>query len=146
MVLNPDKHQGRPEQVRRMGDDVAIEKRLAELRRFLADAPDFAELQQNGNAHLNALHLQQTLARLRAEGDTGRAAIAEFCSQLLKIILADTGLVNKAAHMSALYSTFTAAERENASKPHAEGAASTDFSSICLSSISPFFVLMELDT
>ncbi|KAJ7654387.1 hypothetical protein DFH06DRAFT_1298844 [Mycena polygramma] len=126
-----------------MGDNA--EKRLVELRRFLADAPDLAELQQNDDAmaaHLNALvplalgpalnnqHLQQTLTRLRAEGDTGRAAIAEFCSQLHKIILADTGLVNKAAHMSALYSTFTAAERANASKPHAEGAASTDFSDV----------------
>ncbi|KAJ6515116.1 hypothetical protein C8R47DRAFT_1090105 [Mycena vitilis] len=120
-----------------------LENRVAELRRFLANAPDLAELQQKDDAmaaHLNALvplalgtefnnqHFQQTLARLRTEGDTGRAAIAEFCSRLHKIILAETIPIEKPAYIHALYSSFVAEARTNGSKAPAEGAASTDFS------------------
>ncbi|KAJ7642677.1 hypothetical protein DFH06DRAFT_1202255 [Mycena polygramma] len=120
-----------------------LEKRVAELRRFLADAPDLAELRQNDDAmaaHLNALvplaldtafnnqHFQQTLARLRTEGDTGRAVIAEFCSRLHKIILAETIPIEKPGYIHALYASFVAEARANGSKAPAEGAASTDFS------------------
>ncbi|KAJ7612432.1 hypothetical protein DFH06DRAFT_1484841 [Mycena polygramma] len=120
-----------------------FEKRLAELRRFLADAPDLAELRQNDDAmaaHLNALvplaldtefnnqHFQQTLARLRTAGDTGRAAIAEFCSRLHKIILAETIPIEKPSYIHALYASFVAEARANASRAPAEGVASTDFS------------------
>lgn len=79
-------------------------KLLADAAQIVADAPDIAVLQEDGDAlaaHLDALlrvllppdvyknRFLPALARIRAQGDVGNAAMAETCVQL-HVALHDT--------------------------------------------------------